>query len=394
MYSMTCPANWLRILLTAAVMSLPARNQAADEPATKGNKAQAAAGALEQLHWRDEAMQRHEVAGRILVEATDGGLLLIGRDGKLWSIDKDELISRNESGEPFRPLAPTKLGKQLQAELGAGFDVVVTKHYVICSSASREYARYCGALFERLYVSFHNYWKQRGLKLSEPEFPLVALIFAGEKEFAAFATKDAGADAATAKGYFSIGTNQMVLYDLTAGKPGDIEGQLALVPFNIATVIHEATHQIAFNSGMHTRYADNPLWLVEGMAMYFETPDLSSKSGWKTAGAVNDLRLEQFQEFAARRRQPDSLVTLIASDARFTDSDQMGDAYAEAWALSHFLIQRKKEAYVKYLGTLAAKPRLVFDSPEERLAEFRAAFGADLEQLNSELLKHVRKLKQ
>jgi hypothetical protein len=186
----------------------------------------------------------------------------------------------------------------------------------------------------------------------------------------------------------------MVLYDLTAGKPGDIEGQLAAVPFNIATVIHEATHQIAFNSGMHTRYADNPLWLVEGMAMYFETPDLSSKSGWKTVGAVNDLRLEQFQEFAARRRKPDSLATLISSDARFTDSDEMGDAYAEAWALSHFLIQRKKDAYVKYLGMLAAKPRLVFDSPDERLAEFRAAFGADLEQLNREMLKHVRKLKQ
>ena len=54
-------------------------------------------------------------------------------------------------------------------------------------------------------------------------------------------------------------------------------------------------------------------------------------------------------------------------------NDQMGDAYAEAWALSHYLIQRKKEAYVKYLGTLAAKPRLVTDSPQERIAEFRAA---------------------
>lgn len=390
---MTCTGNRLLILFTAAVSSLPAGSHGADEPASKGSRAPQAVS-LEQVSWRDEAMQRHEVAGRILVEATDGGLLLIGQDGKLWSIDKGELISRNATGEPFRPLAPAKLGKKLQAELGAGFDVVVTKHYVMCTNASREYARYCGAMFERLYVSFHNYWKQRGLKLSEPEFPLVALIFAGEKEFAAFATKDAGADAATAKGYFSIGTNQMVLYDLTAGKPGDIEGQLAAVPFNIATVIHEATHQIAFNSGMHTRYADNPLWLVEGMAMYFETPDLSSKSGWKTVGAVNDLRLEQFQEFASRRRKPDSLATLISSDARFTDSDEMGDAYAEAWALSHFLIQRKKEAYVKYLGALAAKPRLVFDSPEERLAEFRSAFGADLEQLNHEFLKHVRKLKQ
>ena len=380
------------ILLVVAGLFSFARARAADEPPTKRNKQESATAALEQVKWRDEAKQLHDVAGRVLAEAEDGGLLVIGQDGKLWSIE-GELISRSETGEEFRPLAPAKLGKQLQADLGAGFDVVVTKHYVICTSASREYARYCGALFERLYVSFHNYWKQRGFKLAEPEFPLVALIFAGEKEFAGFATKDAGADAATAKGYFSIDTNQMVLYDLTAGKSGNIEGQLALVPLNIATVIHEATHQIAFNSGMHVRKADNPLWLLEGMAMYFETPDLSSKSGWKTAGAVNDLRLGQFQEFAGRRR-PDSLATLVSSDARFTDSEQTGDAYAEAWALSHFLIQRKKDAYIKYLTMLAAKPRLVIDTPEERLAEFRAAFGADLDQLNSELLKHVRKMKQ
>src|SRR6516165_385823 len=267
---MSCSMNRGMILLVVAGLFSFARARAADEPPTKRNKQESATAALEQVKWRDEAKQLHDVAGRVLAEAEDGGLLVIGQDGKLWSIE-GELISRSETGEEFRPLAPAKLGKQLQADLGAGFDVVVTKHYVICTSASREYARYCGALFERLYVSFHNYWKQRGFKLAEPEFPLVALIFAGEKEFAAFATKDAGADAATAKGYFSIDTNQMVLYDLTAGKSGNIEGQLALVPLNIATVIHEATHQIAFNSGVHVRKADNPLWLLEGMAMYFET---------------------------------------------------------------------------------------------------------------------------
>jgi hypothetical protein len=129
------------------------------------------------------------------------------------------------------------------------------------------------------------------------------------------------------------------------------------------------------------------------MAMYFETPDLSTKTGWGTAGVVNDLRLGQFREFAGQRRQPDSLVTLISSDARFTDAEQMADAYAEAWALSHFLIRTKKEAYVKYLGMLAGKSRLVWNAPEERLQEFRAAFGDDLTKLNDDLLKHVRKLK-
>ena len=354
---------------------------------------------LERIKWNDDEKRAFDVAGRVLVEAEDGGILVLGQDGRLWGVEKPQLVSRAAANEPFRALSATALGKQLQAELGAGFDVVVTKHYVICSSAQRQYVQWCGVLFERLYVSFHNYWKQRGVKLSEPEFPLVAIIFPGPKEFAAFATKDAGADAATAKGYYSINSNRMVLYDLTAkdagaaGNDADINKRLATVPYNIATVIHEATHQIAFNSGMHTRLADNPLWLVEGMAMYFETPDLSSKTGWKTAGAVNDERLGQFRDFLSRSRKADSLTTLVATDARFNDADQMADAYGEAWALTQYLIRTKKEAYVKYLNTLAAKPPLVFDTPEERLAEFRAAFGDDLKQLETELLKQVKRLK-
>jgi hypothetical protein len=385
--------SWLRCVGLTTVLAICVNASAADKSANKSARSAGESGALERVAWRDDDKQAHEVAARVLVEAADGGLLLIGQDGRLWTVEKPQLGSRQETSETFRPLSATALAKQLQSELGAGFDVVTTKHYVICTSAKREYARWCGALFERLFTSFHNYWKQRGVKLTEPEFPLVALVFAGEKEFAAFATKDAGADVATAKGYFSIGTNRMVMYDLTAGAQGDISGILEAAPFNIATVIHEATHQIAFNSGMHTRYADNPLWLVEGMAMYFETPDLSSKSGWKTVGAVNDLRLGQFQEFATQRRKPDSLVTLISSDARFADGEQMADAYAEAWALTHFLIRAKKEAYVKYLAALSAKPRLVWNTPEERLAEFRAAFGEDLGQLNNEMLRHLKRLK-
>ena len=36
------------------------------------------------------------------------------------------------------------------------------------------------------------------------------------------------------------------------------------------TIIHEATHQTAYNVGVHARFADQPRWLVEGLAMMFE----------------------------------------------------------------------------------------------------------------------------
>jgi hypothetical protein len=70
----------------------------------------------------------------------------------------------------------------------------------------------------------------------------------------------------------------------------------------------------------------------------------------------------------------------------------MADAYAEAWALSHFLIRTHKREYVGYLTKIAGKPRLVWETPEERLAEFRQAFGDDLQKLDHELLRYLQRL--
>jgi hypothetical protein len=144
---------------------------------------------------------------------------------------------------------------------------------------------------------------------------------------------------------------------------------------------------------MHTRYADNPLWLVEGMAMYFETPDLSSRAGWKNVGVVNDLRHRRFLDYLANRRPARSLETLVQSDERLVAPDASGDTYAEAWALSYFLIKTRKDQYVKYLERIAARPRLIFDGPEARLAAFQEAFGADLAQLDAEFVRYMKRAK-
>lgn len=338
------------------------------------------------------------VPGRIHVTAQDGGLLIEGRDGRLWTIEPSQLQSRKELKGPFLPAAEQELSRLLPAELGADFQVYTTRHYVLCYRTSREYAHWCGALFERLHAGFYNFWKQRGWELPESEFPLIAVILPDAASFSAFATRDAGAEYANAQGYYRIATNRMVLFDQTSsgGKPArsiaEIQRRIETAPRNIATIVHEATHQIAFNSGLHTRYADNPLWLTEGMAMYFETPDVQSRSGWKTIGAVNPLRLQPFRA-SLSRRPADSLRTMLQSDARFTAAESMGEAYAEAWAFSYFLIRTRKEAYTNYVRAIGKKPMLKWGTPTERLAEFQQFFGPDLAKLDSEFLKFIRTLK-
>jgi len=160
----------------------------------------------------------------------------------------------------------------------------------------------------------------------------------------------------------------------------------------VATIVHEATHQIAYNCGLHARFSDCPLWFSEGIAIYFETPDVSSAKGWSTVGAVNLPRLAQFRDYA-RRRPSDSLVSLLRDGTRFRDTSKGLDAYAEAWALTYFLLKQRPKQYVEYLRTLSAKEPAKSDDPEIRLHEFKRAFGPDLKRLDSDFLRFILRLR-
>ncbi len=142
----------------------------------------------------------------------------------------------------------------------------------------------------------------------------------------------------------------------------------------VATIVHEATHQMSFNCGLQTRFGDNPVWLSEGLAEYFETPDLANGRGWAGIGQVNPSRWERFQaNEAAGRLLP--FERIVGSDDAFRQPDTAVDAYAQAWALTYYLMKWRPKDYAAYLKMIAAKPQLAPGSSAERLAEFRKHFG-------------------
>ncbi len=359
--------------------------------------------ALEHVLLRREGKEL-QVDGRLLVKAQDGGLLILARDGVLWAITPDEQVKHAADKVPFEPLSRDELWARLKQKLPRGFDVHQTAHYMICHNTSRAYAQWCGSLFERLYMAFTNYWSRKGFELRRPEFPLVAVVFSDARSYGTFSRAELGEAAASIVGYYSLETNRMTMYDLTGieafarfqnqrNTTAQINRILARpeASHTVATIVHEATHQIAFNCGLHARYSDCPRWFSEGIAVYFETPDLSSSKGWRNIGGVNRPRLTRFRLYL-RHRPADSLVTLIRDSKRFTDSQQSLDAYAETWALTYFLIRQRPKQYIEYLKLLSEKKPLVWDTPERRVKEFTDVFG-DLKRLDFEFLRYIQRVR-
>ncbi len=353
-----------------------------------------------------EGEPQREISGKIEVEAEDGGVLLLGADGELWPITAEEIVSKRSDEQEFAPLTRGALGERLLQE-NPGFKLHTTAHYAICYNTSREYAEWVGSLYERLYDGFYNYWGKRGMKLEEPKLPLVALVFDSRENYVAHARSELGDAVGNAQGgiigYYSLRSNQVTMYDLTgieglgdrrrttsAKRITAILSQPA-AERNVATIVHEATHQLVFNSGMQTRYADIPFWVSEGMAMFFETPDLQSPKGWKKIGSVNVFNLQQFYRYQ-RERPANSLSLLLLDDKRFRDPQTARDAYAEAWAFNYFLLRTRSEEYVAYLQELSKLQPLVALEPQQRIAMFKAAFGEDLNKIEADWLKFMRKV--
>ena len=134
--------------------------------------------------------------------------------------------------------------------------------------------------------------------------------------------------------------------------------------------------------------------------MFFETPDFKKTQGWSGPGRTNFERLGYMLQYA-KNRPANSLETLIASDKRLRVGGlESANAYAESWAMIHFLINRKPAKFTQYLKHLAGKkrdvivdPNFVIDRAQVRIDDFKKFFGDDLSKLDAEFLVYVKSLK-
>ncbi len=361
------------------------------------------AGALEHVLVRDDDGGERKLSGEIIVEAGNG-LMLKTADNAYRRILTPAIVARTKDAKPLVMLDKKQLAERLLAELPPGFQVHHSKNYVVCYNTTRVYAEWTSSLLERLQKAFIDHWEKRGCEVAAPTHPLPVIVFGDQASYVEWSRKDLGAAVNNVIGYYNLDSNRITMYDLTGMQAAmaadgaratmrDISDLLSTPEAEplVATIVHEATHQISFNCGLQTRLVDNPLWMSEGMAVYFETPDVSSTRGWRGKIGVNYARWDRFVANLDAGRVP-PLSDLVSDDELFRQPDSAVDSYAQAWAWNYFLIKWHPKEYAAYLKDVAAQEPLSQPAPKVRKAMFVKHFGADFASLEGEFFRRMRRI--
>ncbi len=303
--------------------------------------------------------------GRPLSYSSNAVELLL-RDGRYFRFRPSDALSYRQTSPRFRSYSAGEMRTRLAAELGPQFAISGTGHYLVAHPRG-QHDLWAGR-FEELYRDFVHYFAVRGFRLQDPEFPLLAIVWPDQQTFRRHAVRKGLDLPANTLGYYYPVSNRIHLFDATRGEE-DREGWQR----NADTIIHEVTHQTAFNSGIHTRFADTPQWLIEGLGTLFEAPGIySSQKYRRQQDRINAGRLADFHAQTPHRPQG-FMPQLISSDELFQRDARQ--AYAQAWALTYWLVETRPRLYAEYLARTAAYPPGKIYSSAARIADFTAIFG-------------------
>lgn len=326
--------------------------------------------------------------------------------------------------------------QRLKEKFGKDFELFVTPHYLIFYRADEQWMRSRAALMEKAHDVFYSTFRRydyRAMPLAER---LVCVLFADHEDYAAYALQYDGVKVGWMTGYYSRRTNVIQFYDDRTSpqfqpvieRVGQLEranDQLiesmqearrqrnhavslelqrqqkqllreltwyrnrheAIARIgDTAKTVHEAVHQLAFNSGLHRRDRAYPFWLLEGLATNFETDDPAKPFG--------PLHESEFRPRQARKLlETDSLLdlkTFLLIEHAPTDERLAHVAYTEAFALFRYLFRYKNAELRKYLGLLEAAPAGPRDADAMR-EDFVKSFGP-IQPLEQRFLRYIRRL--
>ncbi|MEX1040697.1 MAG: DUF1570 domain-containing protein [Pirellulaceae bacterium] len=316
----------------------------------------------------------------------------------------------------------------------ADMRVMRSKHYIMLHDTDatphprtkRTRAEERLRLLEIVYESFMMKFCINGVDLEVPEQPLMVVLFGDHQNYLRFVTLLSPELSSTA-GFYLLKEKIVFFFDqgttddfkelaqisqilkrnrdeaIRTRRPGakdvirlsntvELLVELERTNEDVSTVSHEASHQLANTTGLFTFGKYTPLWAAEGIGTYFETP---KSAAWGGIGAVNEQRLDWYRVLG--RFPAISNIPVIVSDRVFSRAEDGFDqmhAYAQAWALTHFLMEHHFEelmAYYQEVQLLDVKSGNVTE--QDLVNVFYKCFAGDPDNLERRWKQYMQTLR-
>jgi hypothetical protein len=306
-----------------------------------------------------------------------------------------------------------KAEKKALKDLGEGFKLKRTMHYSVFYNTSEDDLKTFSLAIETTYRSCVNYSHKLGVPLHQPKRKLLIYYFQEHSQYSTYSVKlGLGERPQSNPGLYLPTLNISMFYNFqnqdsfkkareqAEARIADLRKQAATqkdpaarkaIAKQIAEarrqsthsstsggdisesiVQHEVAHQVLWNIGLHNpkEFLCNPRWLAEGTAMMFETISDGKSVNW---GALNRSRLEEYQKFLKDKKLI-AVREFISTHDHFKEAT-ISIAYAESWALVHYLNRTKRAKLSQYIELINKRPKTYKTTPDQEIADFEKCFG-------------------
>ena len=309
---------------------------------------------------------------------------LLERDGRIRKYDMELAKRGRKVRAPFQPMDAVKMRAQLGTEFGRQFEVTSTGNYLVLHP--RGQSDKWPHRFEQLYREMLVYFRTRGLPVGKPHFPMVAMVFPNQREFAEYMIAEGYGYSRGLLGLYSHLSNRIYLYDTSAG--GTLHADWR---DNAATIVHEAAHQTAFNTGIHQRMSGCPKWVIEGLGCLFEAPGIYDASRHREKfERIHHKRLQQYQQIFPNGLPKRAVEAIVSSDDLFRASP--GHAYTLSWALTFMLSESDTSRYAEFVRRTSMYEPFAEVTAARRIRDFQRVFGQDFEMIQTRLHRYMMEL--
>ena len=268
-------------------------------------------------------------------------------------------------------------------EVGLGpFRAGTTTHYLGLGNASTPFRTKALQICEGLTRDYLEHFKAKGFAVERPAGRMTVVLLSNGDSFAKFTGRPLEE---AVGGQYEQGSNRLVIFDNRAEGRAELE---QAERDNLVALVHEATHQLTFNTGLLRREGDVPTAISEGLAMYTE---VRRPSGRTRPGQANPRRVLELANAWDEGTAWLPLTMLLGRDEAIQGekgADVQHAAYAQSWLLVDRLMKTPAllPGFRAYLKAIAART-----DASHRLDDARAHLG-DLDALNSVLHDQANRL--